>query len=115
MLLGFLAIAAFFLWEEHRAHLLGALPYVLLLLCPLLHLFHGGHGGHGGGDGQHKDHAKRAFTGFQGRHKMEEAPAYGLWSLVIINSLVFIIFAFSFRETQTKRDWRWADKPYFSE
>src|SRR5512134_1514152 len=35
----FLAIAAFFLWEEHRAHLLGALPYVLLLLCPVIHLF----------------------------------------------------------------------------
>ena len=26
---------------------------------------------------------------------MNDAPAYGLWSLVIINSLVFIIFAFS--------------------
>jgi len=45
--LGFVAIAAFFLWTEHRAHLLGVLPYVLLLLCPLLHLLHGGHGGHG--------------------------------------------------------------------
>jgi hypothetical protein len=55
--LGFAAIALVFLWEEHRAHLLGALPYVLLLLCPLLHLFHGGHGGHGGGDRQHKDHS----------------------------------------------------------
>lgn len=44
----FLAIAAFFLWEEHRAHLLGALPYLLLLLCPVVHLFmHRGHGGHG--------------------------------------------------------------------
>ena len=43
--LGFAAIAVFFLWEEHKAHLLGALPYVLLLLCPLLHMFHGGHGG----------------------------------------------------------------------
>ncbi|MBI3058035.1 MAG: DUF2933 domain-containing protein [Deltaproteobacteria bacterium] len=54
VLLGFLAIAAFFLWTEHRAHLLGILPYVLLLLCPLLHFLHGGHGGHGGhqrGDG----------------------------------------------------------------
>lgn len=40
----FAAIAVFFLWEEHRAHLLGALLYVLLLLCPLLHLFmHRGH------------------------------------------------------------------------
>ena len=53
--LGFAAIAVFFLWEEHKAHLLGVLPYVLLLLCPLLHLFHGGHGGHGSGDEQHKD------------------------------------------------------------
>ncbi|MDE2089453.1 MAG: isoprenylcysteine carboxylmethyltransferase family protein [Gammaproteobacteria bacterium] len=34
------------------------------------------------------------------------APAYGLWSLVILNSLVFIIFAFSFTKPKTKRDWR---------
>jgi protein-S-isoprenylcysteine O-methyltransferase Ste14 len=33
-------------------------------------------------------------------------PAYGLWSLVIINSLVFIIFAFSFTKPKTSRDWR---------
>lgn len=32
--------------------------------------------------------------------------AYGLWSLVVINSLVFIIFAFSFFKPQSKRDWR---------
>lgn len=44
-LLGFLAVAAFFLWTEHRAHLLGFLPYLLVLACPLMHLFH--HGGHG--------------------------------------------------------------------
>jgi protein-S-isoprenylcysteine O-methyltransferase Ste14 len=37
---------------------------------------------------------------------MDDAPAYGLWSLVIINSLIFIIFAFSFAKPQTKRDWR---------
>src|SRR6188474_3326270 len=36
----------------------------------------------------------------------EGAPAYGLWSLVIINSLVFIIFAFSFAKPQSPRDWR---------
>ena len=57
VLIGFLAIAAFFLWTEHRAHLLGILPYVLLLLCPLLHLFHGGHGDHGGRENQHKGHS----------------------------------------------------------
>jgi protein-S-isoprenylcysteine O-methyltransferase Ste14 len=33
-------------------------------------------------------------------------PAYGLWSLVVINSLVFIVFAFSFARPQTRRDWR---------
>jgi protein-S-isoprenylcysteine O-methyltransferase Ste14 len=35
-----------------------------------------------------------------------EPSAYGLWSLVIINSAIFIIFAFSFYHPQTKRDWR---------
>jgi len=36
----------------------------------------------------------------------EPASAYGLWSLVIINSLIFIIFAFSFSKPDTPRDWR---------
>ena len=35
-----------------------------------------------------------------------QMQAYGLWSLVVINSLVFIIFAFSFAKPQSKRDWR---------
>ena len=53
----FLGVATFFLWEEHKAHILGALPYVLLLLCPIVHVFmHRGHGGrdrghHHGGTG----------------------------------------------------------------
>ena len=36
----------------------------------------------------------------------EQPQAYGRWSLVIINSAVFIIFAFSFFRPKTKRDWR---------
>ena len=32
--------------------------------------------------------------------------SYGLWPLVIINSLIFIIFAFSFTKPKTSRDWR---------
>jgi protein-S-isoprenylcysteine O-methyltransferase Ste14 len=36
----------------------------------------------------------------------QDIPAYGLWSLVVINSAVFIIFAFSFFKPKTKRDWR---------
>lgn len=48
--LGFAAVAAFYLWTEHRAHLLGALPFLIFLICPLMHFFmHGkhGHGKHG--------------------------------------------------------------------
>jgi hypothetical protein len=56
----FLAIGAFFLLSEHRAHLFGYLPYLLLLACPLLHMFHhGGHGGHGG----HGTHASKNAPG----------------------------------------------------
>jgi len=36
----------------------------------------------------------------------EHVPAYGLWGLVLINSVVFILFAFSFFRPQTPRDWR---------
>ena len=37
---------------------------------------------------------------------MSDTPAYGLWSLVIINSVVFIVFAASFIKLETKQDWR---------
>lgn len=36
----------------------------------------------------------------------QQSSAYGLWGLVIINSLVFIIFAFSFARPRSSRDWR---------
>ncbi|HEX9753375.1 MAG TPA: isoprenylcysteine carboxylmethyltransferase family protein [Methyloceanibacter sp.] len=36
----------------------------------------------------------------------EQVPAYGLWTLVIINSAVFILFALSFFKPRTRRDWR---------
>lgn len=50
--LGFAAMAVILLWEEHKAHFLGALPFLFLLACPLMHIFmHGGHGGHGGQGG----------------------------------------------------------------
>lgn len=52
-----MAIATLFLWEERRAHILGVLPYALLLLCPIIHLFmHRGHGGHGTQPSDHEDH-----------------------------------------------------------
>ena len=53
-------IAAYFLLVEHRAHLSGALPFLLLLTCPLMHVFmHRGHGGHGAAGRFHRqDDAK---------------------------------------------------------
>lgn len=35
----------YFLLTEHRAHFFGALPFLILLACPLMHVFmhHGGH------------------------------------------------------------------------
>lgn len=43
-----LVIAVFYLLREHWGHVLGWWPYLLLMLCPLMHLFLG-HGGHGAG------------------------------------------------------------------
>ena len=51
-LCGLLAVAGVVLLTEHTAHVLGLLPFLLILACPLMHLFHrhghGGHGHHGG-------------------------------------------------------------------
>lgn len=59
--LGFVAIAGFFLLTEHTAHVLGILPYLLLLACPLLHFFMHGH--HHGGHDSHGRHARRSDGG----------------------------------------------------
>lgn len=50
-MIGFALVAAFYLLREHWGHTFGALPYLLLLACPLMHfLMHRGHGHrHGGG------------------------------------------------------------------
>ena len=37
---------------------------------------------------------------------VEAVPAYGLWGLVILNSVIFVGFAFSFFKPHTKSDWR---------
>lgn len=39
-------------------------------------------------------------------HTGSSAPAYGLWLLVVINSALFIMFAFSFAKPESKRDWK---------
>ena len=43
------AALVYLFFGEHRVHLLGYLPFLFLLACPLLHMtMHGGHGGHAG-------------------------------------------------------------------
>ena len=50
--IGFLG---YFLFIEHREHVFQFLPYLIILLCPVMHIFmHGGHGH--GGQGNHKSH-----------------------------------------------------------
>ena len=57
------AIAGYFLLSEHRAHFFAALPFLLLLACPLMHIFmHRGHGGHGGRHAQHPGHEQGSST-----------------------------------------------------
>ena len=69
VLAGFLAVAGYFLWSEHEAHVKLAVPYLpfaLLLLCPLMHLFmHGGHGGHG-------DHESHSDDSDPGRRRKDQ-------------------------------------------
>lgn len=55
----FLAIILPFQWGEHKAHILGVLPYLLLMACPLIHLFM--HGPHGEG-GQGHDHGSHSAS-----------------------------------------------------
>jgi hypothetical protein len=51
VLIVFPGIIGFFLFTEHRAHLFGILPYLLLLACPFMQFMPGGRGGHGDGSG----------------------------------------------------------------
>lgn len=47
-----------------------------------------------------------AIYALQALATSEPESAYGLWTLVMVNSAVFILFAFSFATPRTKRDWR---------
>lgn len=66
---GFIGIAGFLLFSEHRAHLFGALPYLFLLACPFLHMFgHGDHGGHGRPDDRELDGSRDRPISTDHRH-----------------------------------------------
>ena len=50
VLIVFLTIIGFLLFSEHRVHLFGILPYLLLLACPFMHFFmHGKQDSHRSG------------------------------------------------------------------
>jgi hypothetical protein len=42
------AVGIYYLLTSHLTHVAQALPYLVLLACPLMHMFHE-HGGHGHG------------------------------------------------------------------
>lgn len=68
---GFLLVAGFFLMTEHRAHIFGLWPFLLILACPLLHIFlHRGHGSSHGHDGGRHDEG-----GHRGGHSDRAAAA----------------------------------------
>ena len=51
-LLVFLVVVALVFFSEHRGHVFGIFPYLLLLACPFMHFFmHGGHSKHGDSGG----------------------------------------------------------------
>jgi hypothetical protein len=57
VLAGFLATAVYFLWTEHQAHTIAALPWILIGGCLVMHLFmHRAHGNHDHrSDGENKN------------------------------------------------------------
>lgn len=69
---GALAIIAFLIYRGHTAHLLGLLPYALLLACPLMHIFmHHGHGGH---THRHDQHSHQNNASYRGDSEPGEKP-----------------------------------------
>lgn len=56
--LGLIAAVSYFLLVEHRQHFFEYLPFIIILLCPLIHVFmHGSHGKH-----EHQDTSKENET-----------------------------------------------------
>lgn len=79
--LALIGAALYFLLVEHGAHTLPYLPYLIILLCPLMHLFmHKGHGGRGHeekghGEHQHQDVEEAYRRGLEeGRKNAKDQP-----------------------------------------
>ncbi len=69
--------ASYFLITEHREHVFEYLPYLILLLCPVMHLFmHHGHGHHNNNDVQHREYGQRNESS---SHKVKDGPVEESW------------------------------------
>lgn len=67
----FIACPSYFLFIEHQEHIFQALPYLIILLCPLMHMFlHGRHGHHHSASHDH-DSSRESF-----KEKTEKNEAY---------------------------------------
>jgi hypothetical protein len=71
-----IGVALYFLLVEHAAHTLPYLPYLIILLCPLMHIFmHKGHGGHDHGTDKHPDAEEAYRRGLEeGRKESTKRP-----------------------------------------
>lgn len=67
----FISFPTYFLFIEHREHIFQFLPYLIFLLCPLMHLFmHGSHGH------QHSGHQGDDCSNESFKDKTEKNEAY---------------------------------------
>jgi len=63
------AVATLYLVFAHTVHVLGVLPYLILLLCPALHLLmHGGHSQHEGHQGKEQGAVSQSSKESPGCH-----------------------------------------------
>lgn len=58
--IGAVGILGFLVYSGHSAHLLGFVPYLFILACPLMHIFmHGGHHHRNHGSRRHDDNNEK--------------------------------------------------------
>lgn len=75
--LALIAAVTYFLLMEHRAHLFYALPFLILLLCPMMHIFmHGGHGeaSHGQSDASDNEAYRKGVEDGR-RQTLDQTPS----------------------------------------
>jgi len=73
-----IAAVSYFLLMEHWVHKIQYLPFLILLLCPLMHIFmHGGHGKHDHGSSDEKILLTR-----KARRSVMRAIIWSIWMII---------------------------------